>query len=252
MSLDQENTLGNPGFGSGNPTNQVLQSTLEKIQQDIKQQSLRLRRQDRQLEQQKKQLQQQEKQIQILNKNTQRWQQEHHNQIQFRESHAQQFTMHIQSHQLRIQQLFAMQTGGSEMHAYGPPPLPDMIPYRPSPPRDLSQYSVALSRRKRNQTRRAERDRSRSPDRNGRRYLYNRREDRSHASGTSSLPGLGMVSREPGSMGGMGAVMDGGDGNSLSYIPFRLKDNPGLEEGEAQEFVKKELAEDEVKREMDG
>ncbi|RAL65813.1 hypothetical protein DID88_005476 [Monilinia fructigena] len=158
--------------------------------------------------------------------------------------------MHIQSHELRIQQLFAMQTGGSEMHAYGPPPLPDMVQYRASPPRDMSQYSVAMSRRKRNRTRRVERDRSRSPDRSGRRYLYNRREDRSYAAGASGLDVVGVASREPGSVGGMGAVMDEGDRNSLSYIPIRLKDNPGLEEGGIQEFVKKELevAEAEVKK----
>ncbi|KAG4030809.1 hypothetical protein MFRU_011g02610 [Monilinia fructicola] len=253
MNLYQGNAPGNQGFGSEDATNKVMQSTLEKLQQDMKQQSLKLRRQDRQMEQQKKQLEQQSKQIRQLNQNTQRLQREHDEQIQLHDLHAQQFTMHMQSQQLRIQQLFAMHAGGSEMHAYGPPPLPDMLQHRAPPPQDASRHSVALSRRGRNRLQRVERDRSRSPDRSGRRYSYHHRGERSHPLGASRLAALGAVSRESGARRGMGAAVDGGYGNSLGCIPFRLKDNPrpGLEEGEIQEFVKRELEEVEAKRERD-
>ncbi|ESZ92855.1 hypothetical protein SBOR_6763 [Sclerotinia borealis F-4128] len=250
MSQNHGNASGNQNFALEDPVNQVVQSLLETMQ--------------RKIEQQHRQLEQQDRRINQLNQYIQKLEKEHAQHIQSCRVQNQQFTMHIQSHQLRIQQLFALQAGGLGHHEYGPPPLPDVARHwvPPPPPPDVAQHWVPSPspppsvmtrypgqgiRRERRQSS-YERDRSRSPDRGDGRYPDSRREGRFDGPrGADSELGSSALCSMPGELG-----RNVGGATFSTSIPLRPKVNSMVDKGESQSQLRDESEGGIIKREIDG
>lgn len=231
--------LADQGFGTGNTANQVWESKFKQLQHAIEQQNKRLEQQDRRLEQQEWRLAQQEnrllqqnQQINELTSHKHKSDHEHNMHKQVCRLQTQQFTMHIQSHQLWLQQLFAMQSGGPGKHIYGPPPLPTMVLHPMPSARDMSRNLGGGATARRERSQRLIRDRSRSPDRGDDRYPEDRREYRSHRSDGVGAFTLDLPSRESNSMSGS----SGGGEMTLDSMPIRLKDNARVDGRNSQAY----------------